>query len=169
MKNIIVALCVLAVFAFSNSAVAEEKERVFGNVSLVYVVDDFSDEESEGLFVMESGFMPKNAFFVWSASTGLTFGYKHQSFILEDKGRIKYRINKDTPVSLQCVNNSGNRAAYVFDQAVARSFLSALVAADTTTTLNLVLMVEGESDSKVQFDFAGVSRAVEAAKLVKLK
>ena len=169
MKSLTVILLVVAISTLSIKGFATEKQQVFGDVHLVYLVDDFSDEESEILAVTETGFMPKNIAFIYSAETGLVFGYTHQSFILEDAGRIKYRINKNSPVTLKCRINSGSLAAYVFDQAVAKRFLSALVVADTTSTLNLVIMVDGESETKAQFDLAGVARAVETAKMIKLQ
>ena len=156
---------VLVLVCLSNLAIAEETQKVYGNVTLFKTVDDFTDEISEGIGVINSGFMGKQLILIKLPNGDILITFNYQSLIMEDQGRLKYRINKGTPHTVPCILSAEGQTAFISDVYLIKQFVQELVIADRSGgEVKVVIMVDGESDTKDVFDYSGVSRAVEASK-----
>jgi hypothetical protein len=155
----------VTILAGSSLALAESIEKVYGNVHYTADVDDFTDEYSEIIAVMEdSEFMPKLFGFRCNKKT-FNVVYKHQSLVFGDRGKLIYRVNDHEPVEVSVFLSDGYALMYGED---ADSLLLEIVEADRVAgEVTVVLMIKGESRTKFKFSMTGIAKAVDNSKLTK--
>jgi len=158
-------MVLVLVATLSVSALAEASTIIYGDVHFTMTIDDFSDEYSETVAVMEDAtFMPK-LFGFRCDHESFFIAYKHQSLVLEEWGKMLIRVNDHEPFEISVFLNDGFAIANEGDSA---KLLRDVVLADKAGGgVQLVVMIKGDVDTKFKFGMNGAAEAVANSQLIK--
>lgn len=164
MRKTTIVLIVVAVTLAAGAALAEGTRR-FNGTMLQIRVDPFTDQRSEFLAVPEDDRVEKTLSFLTTGNE-LKLAYATGYFIDDDQTTLKYRVNKQPPVTLFGFVSDNMMVVYTGKDATVE-LLRALVAASEDGVADVAVMIDGDYDSTAILNCIGFAEAVEATILFK--